>query len=192
MSLPGPPLSTFALSHARRRRKRRFCKSRCQWKSFTHIPERKKLTKRQWAQGGHVCVSRWPYVPHLVQLLSASIVPAMCLPPDRALVGPPIKRLLACDHYHVIFTLPRAQSAVAGQCAADDHVALSGRAGHAVHLIGRPRASRGAAGHPRRAPHLESDVGPPSPRTLPRDRGRLTQRGSGSRCARDFSSRLAW
>src|SRR5262245_61539561 len=34
-------------------------------------------------------VSRWPYVPHLVQLLSASGLSPMCLSPDRALVGPP-------------------------------------------------------------------------------------------------------
>src|SRR4029450_7392950 len=34
-------------------------------------------------------VSRWPYVAHLVQLLSASGVSPMCLSPDRALVGPP-------------------------------------------------------------------------------------------------------
>ena len=45
-----------------------------------------------------------------------------------------------------LYAAPRAQSAVAGQCAADDHVALSGRAGHAVHLIGRPRASRAQPG----------------------------------------------
>ena len=32
-----------------RRRKRRYCKSRKQWKSFTHIPGGKKLTWRQWA-----------------------------------------------------------------------------------------------------------------------------------------------
>ena len=37
---------------------------------------------RTAALGGHASVSRWPYVPHLVQLLSASIAPAMCLPPD--------------------------------------------------------------------------------------------------------------
>src|SRR5262249_10081958 len=34
-------------------------------------------------------LSGWSYVPRLVQLLSASVVSAMCLPPDRALVGSP-------------------------------------------------------------------------------------------------------
>ena len=100
-------------------------------------------------------------------------------------------RLLACDHYRDLYAAPRAQSAVAGQCA-DDHVALSGVRDTLCTLLADPKYL-GAQPGILAALHTRSrDVGPPSPRTLPRDRGGLTPAGQWVAVRRDFSSRPAW
>ena len=53
-------------------------------------------------------------------------------------------RLLACDHSHVIFTLPHdLNPAVAGQRPGDERLAVAGGARHAVHLTGGPRSISG-------------------------------------------------
>ena len=100
-------------------------------------------------------------------------------------------RLLACDHYHVIFTLPHcAQPALAGQCPRDAYGALSGGVGHAAHLAGGLAVSRRAAWiiaalHPWSQtlvlpPHLQA--GPWRRSQAGGDLGRGAPRLSGAQC----------
>ena len=103
--------------------------------------------------------SRWPYVLHLVHLLSASIVPQCATSRPSCWLALQRARLLACDHYHVIFTLPHELNPLWLANVPLMTTLLFQAVRDTLYLIGRPQVSRGAAGHPRRAPHPESDVG---------------------------------
>src|SRR5882672_3562672 len=109
-------------------------------------------------------VSGRPYVAHLVQLLSPPVVSPRRVSPDRALVGPPTSAaagLLPLPRD--LDAAPRAQSAVAGQRAGDDLVAVSDRAGHPLYLTGSPQVSGRAPRDHRGAAHAESDPAVASP-----------------------------
>ena len=101
-------------------------------------------------------------------------------------------RLLACDHYHVIFTLPHELNPLwLANVPLMTTLLFQAVRDTLCTLLADPSIS-GAAGHPRRAhtwsqtlvlhPHVHCLV----------TGGGLTSAGSGSRCARDFSSRPAW
>src|SRR5262245_8037259 len=77
-------------------------------------------------------------------------------------------RRLACDHYHVIFTLPYALNPRWLANVPVMSTLLFQAVGYPLHPARSPQVSRGPARDDRRLAHLESNAGAASARTLSR------------------------
>jgi len=99
---------------------------------------------RTAALGGHIQACPDGHMSrHLVQLLvtTGRVPKARILQTERWLALQRARRL-ACDHYHVILTLPHERNPLwLANRAGDDLVAVSDRAGHPLYLTGSPQVS---------------------------------------------------
>ena len=88
-------------------------------------------------------------------------------------------RLLACDHYHVIFTLPHDLNPLwLANVPVMTTLLFQAVRDTLGSLLADPEVPRRAAGHPGGAAHLESDPGAASARALPGHRGRADPGGA--------------
>ena len=77
-------------------------------------------------------------------------------------------RLLACDHYHVIFTLPHELNPLwLANVPVMTTLLFQAVRDTLSTLLADPKYPGRPAGHHRRAPHLEPDAGAASARALP-------------------------